>query len=80
MGAGVGLAQQLDTPSCMQSNWDVFIDPSANENTTGHLMSYPIQLKTGGGVSLLPACETIPDFPGTKMFGSGTNLPYVLTT
>lgn len=64
----------------MQKNWDIFIDATNNQDTLGHLMSYPLELKTGGGVSIRPACETIPDFPGTKMFGSGTNLPNVLTT
>lgn len=64
----------------MQANWDTFINPNANETSAGHLMIYPMQIHSEGGVSLEPLSQHIPDFPGTSMFGGPSDIPYVLTT
>lgn len=63
-----------------QVNWETFINPNANANTAGHLMSYPLNIIRDGGVFLEPLSEHIPDFPGANMFGGPSEIPYVLTT
>lgn len=69
------------TPLRFQVNWETFINARVNQNTFGHLMSYPIKVnRTEGGVALEPLTEDIPDFPGAKMFGGETKIPFVLTT
>jgi Phospholipase D C terminal len=64
----------------MQVNWKTFITGRVNQNLTGHLMKYPIQVHRDDVVYLEALSQDIPDFPGAKMFGGDTKLPPVLTT
>jgi hypothetical protein len=63
----------------VQANWEAYM-AEANADIPGHLMCYPVELQTGGGVSIKALCKDVPDFPGAEMLGGDTKLPNVLTT
>jgi Phospholipase D C terminal len=64
--------------TCMQANWRQY-NAKENTNLAGHLMTYPFEMPDLG-VTVDPALEDVPDFPGASFAGKATKLPDVLTT
>ena len=93
---GVAMLNEYDTllslkcpwsPDCVslvrnraQNNWDVFKARNSPMEEVGHLMLYPIEIDTAGKVNHLPGFRSFPDFPKSRVLGSKSIIPDILTT